>query len=267
MFTPLSVKSGLSPTLSMLWTFLAIGLAFASPTLAQTAFPITGTVVTDDGQPVAGVVVQGSVWKSCCPVQQDLVTSDKKGEFRLEHGGTVIHFLKDDLQPETIVVKSGTLNVRVTMHPARNSLSVPICARPERGEKQVGWGKYGPRFTVSVHDATIKGGKPDTDYIKYVIRLKKGKSYLEFWFGPYALPSEPDDEQFVNSSDFAQRNLVIVGGGTGMDSFGHLRNGSSWRQTVVLGGGGAVYQHALPDEASIFNRIIDSICTVPYPSQ
>jgi len=266
MFTPLSVKSGLSPTLSMLWTFLAIGLAFASPTLAQNAFPITGTVVTDDGQPIVGVMVQGSVWKSCCPVQQDSATSDEKGEFRLQHGGLVIHFLKDNLQPETIVVKPGTSKVRVTMHRSTDSLSVPICGRPRRGEKQIGQ-KYGPRFTVSVHSVTVKGGKPDTDYVKYVIRPKRGKSYLEFWFGPYAMPSEPDDEQFTNSSDFSQRNIVVTGGGIGMDSRGHLRGGDSWRQTVIVGHGGAVYVRAPAGEATVFDRIINSICTVPYPSR
>ena len=176
----------------MLWTFLAIVLAFASPTLAQNALPISGTVVTDDGRPIDGVVVQGSVWKSCCPVQQDSATSDEKGQFLLQHGGAVIHFLKDNLQPETIVVKPGTSRVRITMHPSANSLKVPICGRPRQGEKQIGQ-KYGPRFTVPVHMVTIKGGKPDTDYVKYVIRPKRGESYLEFLFGPYAMPSEPDD--------------------------------------------------------------------------
>lgn len=267
MLTTLSTKSGFFGNFSVLWSLLAIGVAFQSPTLAQNPLPITGTVITEDGQPIAGVIVQGSLWKSCCPAQQDSATSDEKGEFRLEHGGLVIHFLKDNLQPETIVVKPGTSKIRVTMRASTNNLTVPICGRLGRGERQIGWGKYGPRFTVPVHIVTIKGGKPDTDYVRYVIMPKKGKSYLEFWFGPYALSSEPDDEQFVNSSDFAQRNLVIVSGGIGMDSSGHLRNGNSWRQTVVLGRGGAVYQQAPPDEASVFDRIINSICTVPYPSQ
>lgn len=250
----------------MLWPFLAIELAFASPTLAQSALPLTGTVVTDDGLPMAGVMVQGRLWKDCCPAQQDSATSNEKGEFRLEHGGLVIHFLKDNLQPETIVLKPGVSKVRVTVHRSTNSLSVPICGRPRRGEKQIGQ-KYGPRFTVPVHIVTIKGGKPDTDYVKYVIMPKKGKSYLEFWFGPYALSSEPDDEQFVNSSDFSQRNIAVAGGGIGMDSWGHLRGGDSWRQTVIVGHGGAVYVRASASEATVFDRIINSICTVPYPSQ
>lgn len=250
----------------MLWLLLAIGLAFQSPTLPQNALPITGTVVTDDGQPIAGVMVQGELWKTCCPAQQDSATSDEKGEFRLEHGGPVIHFLKDNLQPETIVAKPGISKVRVTMHHSTNSLSVPICGRPRRGEKQIGR-KYGPRFTVPVHIVMIKGGKPDTDYVKYVIRPKRGKSYLEFWFGLNTLPSEPDDEQFVNSSDFSQRNIVVADGGIGMDSWGHLRDGDSWRQTVILGGGGAVYVRAPAGEATVFDQIINSICTVPYPSQ
>jgi len=268
MLRALLIERGPIPAgLFKLRLFLAIGLAHASPTLAQNALPITGNIVTDDGRPIAGVTVVGSVWKSCCPVQEDSATSDEKGEFRLQHGGAVIHFLKDNFQPETIVVKPGTSKARVTMHPSTNSLRVPICGRPGRGERQIGWGKYGPRFTVPVRAVTIKGGKPDTDYVKYVIRPKKGKSYLELWFGLNTLSSEPDDEQFVNSSDFAQRNLVIADGGVGMDSWGHLRGGDSWRQTVILERGGAVYERAPAGAASVFDRIINSICIVPYPSQ
>lgn len=257
MLTTVSVKQGFVAGLLKLWPFLAIGFMLASTTTAQSLAAITGDIVADGGHPIGGVTVIGS----------DLATSNAQGEFRLEHAGTVIHFLKDGLQPETIVVKPGTLRFRVTMHPSTNSLTVPICGRPGRGERQIGWGKYGPRFTVPVHIVTIKGGEPDTDYIKYVIQPKRGKSYLELWFGPNAISSEPDDKQFVNSSDFSQRNITVAGGGIGMDSLGHLRNGDSWRQTVVLGGGGAVYQQAPPDEASVFDRIINSICTVPYPSQ
>jgi len=267
MLTTFSVRKKLLADLSKLWPLLAIGFMLASTTTAQSLSAITGDIVTDDGHPIAGVVVQGSVWKSCCPVQQDLVTSDKKGEFRLEHGGSVIHFLKDSFQPETIVVKPGISKIRVTMHSSANSLKVPICARPRRGERQIGAGRYGPRFTVPVHIVTIKGGKADTDYVKYVIRPKRGKSSLEFWFGPYAMPSEPDDEQFANSSDFSQRNIVVAGGGIGLDTWGHLRGGDSWRQTVIVGHGGAVYVRASASEASVFDRIINSICTVPYPNQ
>lgn len=267
MLTTFSARKGPLADLSKLWPFLAIGFMFASTATAQSLSAITGEIVTDGGQPIAGVMVQASPWKSCCPAQQDSATSDEKGEFLLQHGGAVIHFLKDNFQPETVVVKPGTSKVRVTMYPSANSLKVPICARPERGGKQVDWGKYGPRFTVPVNDVTIKGGKPDTDYVKYVVRLKKGKSYLEFWFGPYALSSEPDDEQFVNSSDFSQRNIVVAGGVIGMDSWGHLRGGDSWRQTVIVGQGGAIYVRVPVGKSTVFDRIINSICTVPYPSQ
>jgi hypothetical protein len=232
--------------------------------LGQSKPSMKGLVVTKDGQPIAGVLVYGSVWKRCCPYQQDRVTTDGKGEFRLEHPATVVHFTKANLQPLTFVVKPGTAQIRIVMTLAENVLTVPTCGQPESNQKQIGWGKYGLHFTVPKDGVKILGGEPDVDYVRYIIKPNKGESYLDLWFGPYSISTEPDDQQFVESVDFFQRNLTSVKGEViGMDSWGRPSSALSWRHTAAFGSG-AVYRNADKESAALFDQIINSICTVDY---
>jgi len=157
---------------------LSVALALASFLFGQAEQSGKGFVVTKDGQPIAGVSVQGSIWKRCCPYQQDKATTNERGEFFLEHGGTVIHFSKPDLQPLAFVVKPGTSQVRVVMSPVENQLTVPACVQPDSAHKLVGWGKYGLHFAVSHAGVQILGGKPDVDYVRYVIKPDKDDYYL-----------------------------------------------------------------------------------------
>ena len=111
----------------------------------------------------------------------------------------------------------------------------------------------------------ILGGKPDVDYVRYVIKPNNGDFYLNLWFGPNSISMEPDDQQFVESVDFSQRNLVSAQGEViGMDSWGRLSSGLSWRHTAAFGSG-AVYRSADKESAALFDQIINSICTVDYP--
>lgn len=252
---------------SMRWLVVTIGLMLLPSILGQTESPISGTVTTKDGQPIAGVIVYGSMAKTCCPFKREQTITDKEGQFHLEHPGAVIHFSKDDLQPQAFVVGPGTSGVHITLEPSIGSLVVPVCGKSGPAQKQIGWGKYGLRFNVPERAVKILGGKPDADYLRYAIKPKTGEAYLELWFGPYAMGTDPDDDQLINSVNFAQRNVVASSGGVvGMDSRGHLRGGEIWRQTAVLGQGGSRYRNALPEEARLFDEIVNSICTVPYPS-
>ena len=226
-----------------------------------------GVVVAKDGQPLAGVTVAGSIWKQCCPEERDIVSTNEKGEFLLPHPAVVIHFLKENLRPLTLVVEPGTSLLHIVMTPSENDLPVPACSQPGRNQRLIGWGKYGLHFSVPKNEVKVLGGKADVDYVRYVIRPKSGNSFLALWFGPYAISSEPDDEQFVNSSTFSQRNLVAVeGGALGADTWGQSKNGLGWRHTGTMGSG-AVYQGATKEEAQLFDQIINSICTVPYPKR
>src|SRR5262249_18483448 len=191
---------------------------------------------------------------------------ERKGFIFLEHGGTVIHFSKSNLQPLAFVVKPGPSQLRVVMSPVQNQLTVPACVQPDSAHKLIGWGKYGLHFTVPSAGVQILGGEPDVDYVRYVIKPDKNAFYLELWFGPYSISTEPDDERFVESIEFSQRNLTSSKGVVGMDSRGRTRNALNWRQTAAFGSG-AVYRDVDSESAALFDKIIDSICLTDYPAR
>jgi hypothetical protein len=213
-------------------------------------------------------MVYGSFSKTCCPFKREQTTTDKEGHFRLEHPGAVIHFRNENLQPQAFVIRPETSEVRITLEPSTGSLVVPVCGKPGPGQKQIGWGKYGLQFNVPERAVKILGGKPDMDYVRYVVKPKAGEAYLELWFGPYALDTTPDDEEFINSIEFAQRNVVAANGGVvGKDSWGNLRSGGSWRQTAVVGQGGSRYRSTSLQDTNLFDEVINSMCVVPYSSR
>jgi hypothetical protein len=234
--------------------------------------PVTGTVTTKDSKPLAGVLVSASPW-TCCPVQRDQMKTDTDGSFHIEHPGAVLHFFPPDgFQPKLLLVPSATSSLLVTLDPVSNSLSVPPCTPPRRGFERVGWGKYGLQFDVPLIEARIIRGKVDTNYVVHTAKPKHGDARVEFWFGPYAMESTPDDAQFLSSEAFATRDVVMPphlipaseGGVAGFDSSGRLPNGRMWRQTAILSEG-ARYRDVSPEEAALFDRIIDSACWIPWP--
>ena len=235
--------------------------------------PVVGTVTARDGTPVAGVQVFGSKWKACCPYQRDSMTTDKSGSFRIEHPGEVLHFLPgDSFQLQSLVVTPGMSTLNVILDPASNNFTFPACSKPQRGFERIGWGEYGLQFDVPRGDAHLIRGKVDVDYIVHTVRAKHGDGRVEFWFGPYAMDSTPDDEQFVESETFATRNVVTPqglvrgseGGVIGRDIWGHLPNGKMWRQMAIVGEG-ARYRDVRPETAALFDQIINSACWVPDP--
>lgn len=147
------------------------------------------------------------------------------------------------------------------------AMIVPVCAKPGPHMRRVGWGKSGLQFDVPTREVQVLGGKPDVDYVSYVIKPKTGVGYLEFWFGPYAFSSTPNAELLGNSVVTQEREIVSADGkGIGVDRSGKLRTGEVWRHTFfgILGMDGARYKSS-PENAAIFDRIIDSACNVPSP--
>ena len=249
--------------------WLVVGLFLAgSYSLAQADTAVTGIVTTKDGQPIAGVAVYGGMSKTCCPYKREHVATDQNGQFRIEHPRGAIHFSKEQFEPKTVVIGSEKTPLQVILGPSANSLIVPTCAKRESGQKRIGWGKYGLQFNIVKRDVEILGGKPDVDYVRYLLKPKKGEDHLELWFGPYAMDSLPDDDQFTSSDEFAQRDVVNSNGElVGMDSWGQERSGKHWRQTSIVGQGGASYRNITSERASIFDKIVNSACELPYPRQ
>jgi hypothetical protein len=230
--------------------------------LAQTSSPISGTVLAKDGQPIEGVRVVSA--RSRDPVKLENTTTDKDGRFRLEHPGAVIHLEKENLEPLALVVAQGTSEVRATMEPPNGDLALPTCAAPGLGQKRIGGGNYGVQFEVPERQVKISGGEPHMEYVGYVVKPKGSSAHLGLWFGLHAFGLDPDDDLFINSSSFTQRNVTNSTGVIGRDSSGHLRSGGSWRVTAVAAGG-AIYRDASPEDAALFDQVINSICQIPYP--
>jgi hypothetical protein len=48
------------------------------------------------------------------------------------------------------------------------------------------------QFDVPEATSEVRGGKPDVDYVRHDIKRKGGKSqsFLELWFGTYAMNDE-----------------------------------------------------------------------------
>ncbi|HME57872.1 MAG TPA: hypothetical protein VKF63_06005, partial [Terracidiphilus sp.] len=129
-------------------------------------------------------------------------------------------------------------------------------------------------FDVPQHDARLFRGNVDVDYVVHIVKAKHGNDHVEFWFGPYAMNPTPYDEQFVESETFATRDVVkppgsvdgSEGGVIGTDTWGRLSNNKMWRH-MAIGLEGARYQDVNPENATLFDRIINSACWIEYPKR
>jgi hypothetical protein len=221
--------------------------------LASQESGLTGEVTDNHGMPLSGVLLSGEV-RHCCPMVTDNSETDSSGRFRLAHRVAVIHLGKKGFAPTAYVVRSS--EVRVTMHRATFS-SVPRCNKVKHGYKRIGSGAI--QFDIP-EDKNIEGTECD-DYVQYTIKLNERVSPLEFWFGPIAMSIVPDDEQFIKSSDFKQREAICADDVcAGLDSTGRLANGSRWRRLSFAVWGGVYYRDVLPKEADAYDKIINSVC-------
>jgi hypothetical protein len=235
-------------------------LVAIAPLQASMAFSqesaLSGNVTDANGHPLGGVHIWGSPGE-CCPVKSDTAETSSTGDFRIGRPGQVIHVSKEGFAIQAIVLNPGMSQIHVVLK-ASNDLNIPACNKPPRGYRKIG---DRVASAVPTHDMKVLGGKPDVDYVKYIIKPRRSASALELWFGPYAISSDPDDEQFLNSADFKQRYVAFSGEGTaGVDSSGHFATGNRWRRMAFLGVGGAIYRDVRPQEAALFDRIIDSAC-------
>lgn len=232
---------------------------------AQSDAPIDGTVFSADSQPVAGVSVTGSESKMCCPFKREHVKTDEKGGFHLEHPGAVLHLFHKDYEPQSVVVQPGAANLKIRLASPSNELVAVDCPKLRRTQTEIGWGKHGLRFSVSRKGMKISGGKPDVDYVLYLIRPDNSQAQLELWFGANAIGLDPADQQFLNSTTFSQRTILTAKGELlGVDTRGELKDGQIWRQAAVLAQGGAKYQTSRKEEGDAFDTIINSMCWIPW---
>jgi len=126
--------------------------------------------------------------------------------------------------------------------------------------RRVEGGFQGLTFDIPKKDFEILGGNPDTDYVRWVIKLKSRKSFVSLWFGPYAFNPEPNDALLHDSISITQRTIETPSGErVGKDSFGQLRNGDKWRHFFVAIGDGAEYRASAAD-SSLLDKVVNSAC-------
>lgn len=234
--------------------------------------PLAGRITAMDGTPIADVEVSGSEW-NCCPVKRDHVTTDKAGTFRIEHPGQVLHFFpKSAFQPMALVVSPGMTTAQVTLRNAGTSFSIASCGKLRRGFERVGWGNYGLQYDVPRHAVRLHRGGVDVDYLLDIVEAKHGHDQVEFWFGPYAMTLLPEDEEYLDSASFEIRRVILSrglvrgseGGMIGAETWGQMPDGQRWRW-MAAGSEGARYLNVSPENAALFDRIINSACWIPDP--
>jgi hypothetical protein len=113
----------------------------------------------------------------------------------------------------------------------------------------------------------VRGGKPDVDYVLYVVSPKKSKTVLQLWFGGMTLGLHPSEAKIESSTNVKKTKLTFEHARIeGMDSRGQSPDGSYWRHFAIEAQGGAIYDAEDRQDADTLDSIIDSACYTPYPS-
>jgi hypothetical protein len=144
---------------------------------------------------------------------------------------------------------------------------IPQCGKLPPSQRWISWGKYGLKFQCPKRGVKILGGKPDVDYVKFVLRPVHGNAALVLWFGGMAFNAQPGGEQTKGSVTFRQAKVVAPDGTEiGLDSRGQKPDTTFWRHFGVRTEG-AEYDNASDRDAAMFDNIIETACLVPYPNK
>ena len=151
-----------------------------------------------------------------------------------------------------------------TSTPVNTSIRLSACVTTPSTHRLVGWGRYGLHFMVPKKTVELKGGKPDIDYVTYIVKPIKDDSSLELWFGPISLSPGPDRESAKKLTSFTRTEIIDDRGEVvGVDYSGSRDDGRRWRKFVV-GSEGSLYRDVPAASADLFDSIINSACEVPY---
>lgn len=251
----------------------ALTLALAAPSFAQMPAPVSGLVTNAAGQPLDGATVFSGIGSA-----QNATTTSTDGRFHLADSTTVLHATLDGYQPLTLLITPPAADLRIqlqpiSLSPLRGAIVVPVCSPlppDDRDGKRLGAGDLGLEFTVPRKGWDLRDlGQGDLH--EYVLTPRHSHAQLTLWFGANAIQPMPTDRFFLESSSFAQSALVVAGSSPadspraiGMDSSGTFSDGGRWRH-LATPGSGATYDHTTPEEAALFDAIIDSLCLSAGP--
>lgn len=243
---------------------LALCALSATPALAQQTAPVSGIVTTPAGRPLAGAIVFSGPG-----IQPEQTTTGAFGHFLLQNSTNVLHLSLDGYQPLTILVNPPAADLRIQLHAITLAplavLSASECAPLSPGDpdlRRLGQRGGGLQFDVPRHGWDIRD-LGEGNLQQYVLQPRHSDAQLILWFGADSILPNPEDHFFIQSASFAQRAIVVSGqGAIGIDSYGTFPDGSRWRHTAASGAG-ATYDRASPDDAALFDYIIDSLCVPP----
>ena len=157
---------------------------------------------------------------------------------------------------------TATSELHIILRPDSNPFILPLCKSPAPGVRRIEGGFMGLTFDIPKKDFEILGGKRDTDYVRWAIKLKSSKSFASLWFGPYAFNPEPGDDLLHDSVSITQRDIETPDRErVGKDSFGLLSNGDKWRHFYVAIADGAEYRASAAD-ALLLDRVVNSACQI-----
>ena len=144
--------------------------------------------------------------------------------------------------------------------------ALPICKQSE-GMELLGRGKYGLNFSVPKRGFNVRGGKPDVDYVLFLVSPKKSNTVLQLWFGGMTLDLSPSSQKLESSTNLKKTKLTVEDGKlNGMDFRAQSTDGSYWRHFAIEYQGGAVYATKDKLDADRLDSVVDSACYTPYPA-
>jgi hypothetical protein len=235
---------------------------------------LTGSVLSESGQPIADALVATQEFNPGGGYGRVEAHTDAEGRFHLEHSGKVVFVRQQGFKPLSYVLHDGESTLQLTLQrltPA-DTLNLPSCsqmyqvkdpATPWKPAAPKGMVIYGFLHKFAVSKKVSARHKFDVDYgtHEFAYPGNKKEKLLAYsgamWGGYY-----PDIDLFKNSVSFSER-LVNTGEDT-EEIRGTLANGHKWRWM-----GGATdeisYYDVSPQAAEYFDRIIDRVCMISYP--
>lgn len=220
--------------------------------------PLTGRVVTPNGEALAGVRVCSTTWW-CSLTDREGRFSHKPG-FR---GITTAHFSLAGFRPVSRPVGTAGGDIEVVLEPAENAVwRVPICVKPPK------WRHWlGGRLRVTIPKGSKMVRVDDVDYTAGFVWYSKTE-VLRIGGGPTWSSGLPDAGLLRTSTEVTERLLELPGPHDpevvaipGVDVRGVQTDGTRWRFT-----GDAfetfTYENASREAAAFFDGIIETLCQI-----
>jgi len=212
---------------------------------------LSGSVVSENGTPIQGVKIYA--WLDA--------TTDAEGRFDLpntSHKDALIFFQKEGFRPKTLIVRTQTSTVKVTLEDDRKTAwYIPSCLAGNANTSPDG---YELRFRLP-ENATLRKLK-DIDYQAYLVSFKSDRQPLELWWGPLVMGGRSIQDLMLGSASFEERSIHSNSGEIiGYDQRGSTRDGLSWRSADFSALFGSAKYQGISEEATLaYDRVIDSAC-------